>query len=821
MIADLRYTFRLLRRAPAFTAAAVATLALGIGANTAVFTLVDAVLFRPLPYKDPARLVMISESHVESGQQRVGVLPGSFLDWRDRSRSFEGLSLLSVSPTLITNVQEPTRVITARVSPKFFEVIGVGPIIGHSFTSNEREVIEEGARAREILIGHGLWQRWFGGDPGVLGKTLQIQGAVELTIVGVMPSGFAFPRGAEIWGPDAWDRSGGRGDRWRHAIGRLKPGVSIDSAARELRDISAQLGTEFPQTNAGWTTTVDSVTDAVVGPVRPALAAMLAAVALVFLIACVNVSTLTLHRGLRRQRELAMRAALGASRKRLARQSLVEHAVLAGLGVLAGSLLAVYILDGLVAIAPAAIPRLDTIVIDLRVLLYLALLALATVAITGIVPALRSSRADATTILKGGAGGSGASVRGRGLVVAEVALALVLLMGAGLMVRTMINLQRIDLGFEPSGVVATELQVPISRMTQGPLKSGVRPAWDQLALYYERVVEQLEALPGVQRAAAVAAPVLTGRDGVWFARPGNVRPRADGSPEWQPIQHRVITPGYLDVVRLPLLQGRAFSDQDHALEFLRTGKGRRRGVAIVNSAAARLFWPGQEPLGQSITIDGESRVDGRTVVGVTRDARDLAPDIEPPPTVYVPYAENPDFAATLLVRLRDGGGPSPADIRARLRSIDSLLLVGNVQPLANSYATALAPRRFITIVLIAFAGAGVLIAGIGLYGLIALSVTHRTREFGIRLALGASWDGIRRMVLGEAARVVGLGVAIGVVGAASGTGLLRTQLFGVTPLDLRAMIATIGILLSAGWLAAWLPARRAASIDPAVTLRDE
>ena len=819
MLSDVRFALRLFRRAPTFAVTAILTLALGIGANVAVFTLVDAVLFRPFPLNEPDRLVMLSESHRDTGQDHVGVLPGSFLDWRDRSRSFEGLSLFAISQFLVTNRDEPIRVTGATVSPSFFEVAGVSTWLGRTFPSAEAAGVYPSSDDREIVISHGLWQRWFGGDPAVLGQTLQVQESVSLTIAGVMPPDFDFPRGAQLWSRQPWLRSSGRGDRWRMAFGRLSEGASIESAARELEAISAQLASEFPDTNSGWTASVEPLQRALAGPVRPPLLAMLAAVALVFLIACANVATLVLQRGLARQRELAMRAALGASRTRLARQSLIEHALLAVAASAAGALLGSFLLDGLVALAPPAIPHLESVALDARALGYLGALAVATMLITGAVPALRSSRVRHTAMLRTGSGGS-ASLAGRGLVVLEVSLVVVLLVGAGLMARTMLNYQRLDLGFEPSDVVSAELSLPISRMMEGPLQVGARPAWDRLALFYGGLVEQVEALPGVRRAALVSAPTYAGRDAAWLARTGIVPPNPDGSPDWRPVRRRVITPGYFDVLRLPLIRGRTFDDRDHALEFLRSGKGRRRGVAIVNEMAARQFWPGQDPMGRTLTVEGDSRVDGRLVVGVAGDARDLAPDLDPEPTVYVPFAETPNFTATLVARGWDDHPPA-GDIRARLRSADALLMIGATQPVTDVYAGALAPRRFITIVLTVFAAVGLAVAGVGLYGLIALSVAQRTREFGIRMALGATWDRLRGTILREVGVMIGIGAALGTVGALAAAGLLRSQLFGVGAMDAPTWIATTVILTLVGLVAAWRPARRAASVDPAITLRVE
>jgi predicted permease len=817
MLAELRQSLRLLRRAPAFTAAAVLTLAIGIGANVAVFTFVDAVVFRPLPFVEPGRLVSISESHPETGQDRAGVLPGSFGDWRERSRSFEALAMYSRADFLITNREDPTRVHGASVSPSFFRVLGVRPVLGRTFPAAESEMT---GHEREIVISHGLWQRWFGGDAGVLGQTLQVNGAVPLTIVGVMPDRFALPRGADIWHALVWDAGFGRGDRSRYAVARLLSGVSAASAAAELRELSGVLAAEHPATNAGWVAVVEPLNRAIVGAAEPPLAAMLAAVGLVFLIACVNVATLVIQRGIGRQPELALRAALGASRLRLARQSVADHALLAVLGAAAGGLLGLYLLDLLVALAPAAIPRLDSIAIDGRVLAYLVILAVLAMGVTGLWPALRSSRADATAVLRSGRGGSAAGRGARAFIVVQLALALVLLTGAGLMIRTMLHLQRLDLGFEPEGVTSADLALPMSRMIDGPLVVGARPAWDRLAIYYADVVAQAQALPGVQKAALVAAPELQGRNASWFARTGIVPPRSDGSAEWRPIQRRVITPDYFDVLRLPVLHGRRFNQQDHAIEYLRTGKGRRRGAAIVNQEAATRLWPGVDAIGRTLTIDGDSRVDGRVVVGIVKDARDLAPDLPPAPIVYVPFAEAPGYSATLLVRAAAGIRAS-ADIRARLRAHDAALMIGSARPLSDGYAAALAPRRFIALVLAVFAAAGLVLTAVGLYGVVAMAVAARTRELGIRLALGAPWQRVRGLVLRDAAILVAGGTVFGALGSAAGTRFLRNQLVGVHTVDAATWLWAIVILAAVALGAAWIPARRAARIDPIQALRHD
>jgi putative ABC transport system permease protein len=816
MLSDLRQAVRRLRHAPGFTLTAVLTLALGIGSTVAVFTFVDAILFRPLAFDEPERLVALSEVHPATDQDRIGVLPGTFLDWQRRSTSFESLAMVARASFLVTS-REPARVTGATVSPAFFATLGVQPALGRTFPADDASFR---GHEREIVIAYGMWLRWFGGDPGVLGRSIVVQGAVPLSIVGVMPASFDYPRGAEIWAGQVWDAGAGRGERSRQAIARLRPGVARSAAQAELTVISEQLARAFPATNGGWIPRVDSLASSVVGAAQPPLATMLAAVILVFLIASVNVATLVMQRGVHRRRELAVRAAMGATRWRLTRQSLIEHALLACLGAGSGAIFAMFLVDGLVALAPPAIPRLETVRIDWSVLGYLGGLAAVAVAITSLLPAQQAARLDATAVLRGGSGGSRRAPIGNGLIVAELALAVVLVVGAGLMVRTMIKLQWTDVGFQPDGVSATELILPLARVMDGALEAGKRPAWDQLALLYQGLVERVEQLPNVAGAALVSAPNLGDRDAAWLARPGTGQPRSDGSAQWRPVQRRVITPRYFSVLRLPLLRGRPFTADDHAFEFLRSGRGRRRGVVIVNQEASRRLWPGAEPIGQMLTIDGDSRVDGRLVVGLASDARDLAPDVPPPPILYVPFAESPGFSATLLVRTADGDTAAAA-IRARLRGAESTLMIGNSQQLADVYGAALAPRRFIAVVLAAFAMTGLLVAGIGLYGVVAMSVAARTRELAIRIALGASGSGIRRLVVREAAVIVAIGTVVGALGAAAATSLLRNQLVGVSSADTHAWSATMVILAATALTAAWLPARRAARVDPIEALRQE
>jgi predicted permease len=436
--------------------------------------------------------------------------------------------------------------------------------------------------------------------------------------------------------------------------------------------------------------------------------------------------------------------------------------------------------------------------------------------LTGVVPGFRSARIDVNSTLRSGMGGRVTQRGWRYLVAAELAMAVILLCNAGLMVRTMLALDQLNLGFDPSNVATTELRLPLNRIMTG----HGRPEWDRLAAFYQNVVETADATPGIQGAALMAAPSIAGPQATWLARSGIVSAEPDESPAWHPIQHRAVSGDYFAVLRLPIRRGRGFSSEDRNGAFLTAGGPRPTGVAIVSEAAARSLWPGEDPIGKSLTIGGDSRASGRIVIGVVGDARDLAPDREPQPTIYVPFGRSPDLGVTLLVR--GSGSNSPAlisAVRGRLRAMDPLMMIGPIGPFAARYAAAIAPRRYLASVLAIFACFGLALAGVGLYGLTAASVNQRLPEFAVRLALGATPEGVRGTVLREVSLIVGLGLIVGAVGAWAGTRLLQTQLFGVGGLDPQTWIVTVLVLAASALVAAWIPARRAARSDPGSMLR--
>ncbi len=720
------------------------------------------------------------------------------------------------APALVTNRQEPAQVATANVSPNFFDLLSVRPLIGRIFPVGDSAIA---GHEREVVISYALWQSWFGANARVVGRTLEVEGRVPLTIVGVMPRDFAFPRDVQIWKPELWTRANGRGeaDRWRQAIGRLRPGISVDGARRELKSIEAQLGREFVSTNAGWTSDVRPFAESINGDVRGTLWALLTAVSLLLALVCVNVSTLVLQRERGRQQELATRVALGSSTTRLLLDSTAEYGMLAVMGLIVGILLAIVIHNGLLATASAEIAGLSRTRFDLRLVAYVAGIAAVCIVLTGTLPVLRNNRIDVATALRSGTTARVTGRSSRFLVAAELAVALILLGSAGLMVRTVLTLDHLDVGFDPSGVLATNLELPLSAVTP---QGSNRPEWDRLVLFYSRVVQSVNAIPGITNAAVVATPSLAGVNATWLARTGIVPSEPDGSPEWRSVQSRAVTPDYFKVLRLPLRRGRAFSDQDAALNFLRSGTGQRTGVAIVNEAAARLFWPGLDPLGKAITIGNDSRVNGRIVVGVVGNARDIAPDRAAYPTIYVPFAESPAFGAMLLARQGPlKGSVSVSALHAQVRAANATLMIGPIQPLSLLYSDTIAPRRFVARVLTVFACFALLLSIVGLYGLMASSVSQRLPEFAIRAAMGATPQRVHAIVLREAMFVLLGGISAGAFGAWAAVQLLRTQLYDIQAMDPTAWIATITILATTAIAATWLPARRAAHSDPASMLR--
>jgi putative ABC transport system permease protein len=794
---DLRYAGRMLRRTPGFTAAALLTLTLGIGANTAIFAIVDAVLLSPLPYADPDRLVVAGDRNADGSLSGVGL--ATMTDWRDRSVSFEQLAMMRLwTPTLVTD-GEGEQLAAARVSSNYFAVLGVRPALGRDFTAADDR--EDGWKV--AMLSDSLWRRRFGGDPSVLERTVSLNDQI-FRVVGVMPPSFEpldsqryFNAAAEVWVPLGNDQSGCR-LRCRPilGIGRVKPGVAPDAASAELNGIREQLRREHPADYAAGSVSVVRMHEAVTGRVRTALVVLLAAVAAVLLIACANVANLLLARAVARRRELSLRAALGADRARIFRQLLTESLLLGIGGAAGGVAFALAAMRSLAALAPVTLPRLEHAAIDGRVLIFTAAAAVVTTALFGILPAWYDARPVFATGSRLTAGGSRARAI---LVVADLALALVLLAAAGLMIRTVTSLTRVDRGFDTDRLLTLQFS-----LTGHQFRDEA-----SLVAFQQRAVERVRALPGVADAS------LAGQ--IPFARAGGGvgdcwRFHAAGNSADDPCVERYgVTPRYFGVMGIPLLSGRVFTDEDTAAS---------RRVVIISASTAAQVWGGADPIGAQVRL-GNSRASS-TVVGVVGDvhAEDLA--LPMAPSMYTPETQITSAYLTAIVKADDGDPALLASaVRGALRELDPTVPVYRVATLSSLVDQASAQRDFVARLLTAFAGVAVLLAAIGLYGVVSYAVSQRTRELGVRLALGAQPRDVLRLVLGSGFTLVAIGVGAGLAAAFAATRALGTLVYGVSPVDPIAFGSATLLLIAVALLAHWVPVRRALRIDPASTLRAE
>jgi predicted permease len=805
LVQDARYGLRLLRRSPAFSAVAILTLALGIGATTAILSVVDAILLRPLGYADPARLVVLL--HHEDNP----VSPANYLDWKARSRSFESMGAAEYWTPNLTTGATPEKTWALRMTPEILPMLGVRPLAGRFFLPGEAE----SGRDHVVVIAEGLWRRRFGADPGIVGRPITLDGE-PYTVVGVMPASFQFApfwaTEARIWAPlDLRPRASKREASSLRVFARLRPGVSIGAARQEIASITATLEREFPGTNRD--VRVTGLRDKVVGDVRPALLVLLGAVGLVLLIACANVANMLLSRASARQKEVALRAALGASRGRTIRQLLTESVVLAAAGGAAGAALGAWALRFLVALAPASIPRLHDAHLDLRILLSALAISLGTGVAFGLAPALQSSIVRPQDALKEG-GSAGASRKGGQMrlafVGAEMAIALVLLVGAGLMLRSFLALRAVDPGFDPRGVVTMEVSVAGTRQAA----PGRRPA------LYRELVERAAATPGVAAAGAINHIPIAGD--IWgypYAVEGRPKPGPGESPV---ATYRAVLPGYFKTMRIPVLRGRdvAWTDDRGA-----------PGVVVVNEFMAKRTWPGEDPIGKRITLDDVGPdASWLTVVGVVKNV--VRGDWGAPPEdeIYLSVLQNktllespqPMAAYVTLVARTDGDPAALApSLAAAVRSVDPTLPVSEIRTMPQIVALANGRARFQALLLTVFAVAAALLAAVGIYGVMSYAVSKRAREIGVRMALGADPGSVLRLVVGQGMIVALAGAGAGLVAALLLTRLMASLLYGVGPMDPATYSGVAALLLAVAFLASYLPARRAARIDPMKALRAE
>jgi predicted permease len=798
---DLRAAARSLRGRPGLSLAMVATLALGIGAVTALFSVVDAVLLRRLPFGDSGRLVMVHQFDRVSGTTREASSVPDFYDLAARARSFTAVAAFaSGSVSLAGAGGEPRRLNATGVSHTYFPTLRLQPLLGRGVLPEE----DRPGGALVAVLSEELWRSSFAADAGVLGRQVRFDDE-SYTIVGVMPRGSSLPgAAADVWVPlQLGPASTPRSLHNVFIVGRLAQGITPSAAQTEASGIAADLERDYAESNRGRGFSVEPLADVMVGSVRPALLVLLGAVTLVLLIACVNVANLLLAQGWARNREIALRRTLGASLPRLTRQFLAESLLLATAGGVLGVLLAVWGLDLLLRLAPPDLPRLETVRVDLGVLTVAIGVTVAVALVFGLLPTLQARRIDLHGALQGGGGrgatGGIAKRRARDLLVAaEVALSVVLVVGAGLLIRSLWKLQAVDPGFRTAQVLKLDLTLPASRY---PQNFAEHPHWTAVSGFYQRLLKRAAAVPGVGAVALAAshplAPgftnsfVIVGREAEYTQQPE--------------IAIRVVSPGYFALMDVPLRHGRLLEERDVA---------DAAGVLLINEAAARRFFPGRDPVGQRLAFWGRER----TVVGVVGNERFRGLGEEAPPAAYPPLAQVPIGSASLLARA--GGAAIPA-LQKAVWSLDPDLALSGVEPLDRTLALTIARPRFTTILLGLFAALALVLASIGVHGLLSYVVVQRTREIGIRLALGAP----RPAVLGLVARRgVGLalaGTAAGLLGALALSRLLGSLLFGVGPTDPVTFVAAPAILVAVALVASYLPARRAARVDPMIALRSE
>lgn len=802
---DVSYALRQLRASRGFTLVAVLTLAVGIGATSTIFGAVHAVLLRPFPFGDPDRVMLVSETW--QGEPSA-ISAGNFVDYREQATAFEHLAARRYSSFNLAEGDEPERVVGARVSHGFFDVFGAEPMLGRVFLPEE----DQPGNERVVVLSHRLWQRRFGSDPGRVGRQILMNG-VSHTVLGVMPQALDFMNDTEdLWVPIAFTRLEleARDEHGLEGYGLLAPGVTPERAQAELERITARLVERFPLDNGGRSARVTSFVDLLVQSSRERLLILQGAVGLVLLIACANVAGLLLARGAARRQELAMRSALGAGRGRIVRQLLTESAVLALAGGAAGLVLAYWGVQALVAGSPPGVPRLEQARIDPVVLAFTLLAALASSVLFGLAPALRAARPDLYETLKEGGRTGGSAVRDRVrsvLVAAEVALALTLLAGAGLLIRSAIHLQRVDKGFDPAGVLTARLTLPAARYGDPALAASA----------FDRVLEELRRAPGVESAAIGSTAPL----GPCCSSNGLI-------PEGRPLStesvvnslSRFITPAYFETLRIPLVSGRLFTERDTRLAPL---------VMIVNEELARRAWPGEDPVGKRVVCCEGSPDDPmwKTVVGVVYDTRAQGPGVEVQPEFYLPIAQVPPEAwdwteRSMTIVARTPGDPAALSsaFRAAVGAVDPSLPLYRIEPLEESLRASVAQSRFNTLLLTTLGLAGLLLAAVGIYGVIAYFVGQRAHEFGIRMALGATARDVVLLATRHGLFPLLAGLAAGLAGAFAAARVLRNSLRGTTSADPVASLAAVLVMVAAALLAMYLPARRAARrVDAASVLR--
>ena len=800
---DIREAARSLIANSGFAIVVILTLGLAIGVNSTIFSVLHSVLLRPLEYAEPERLVGLWESNTPQGLDRSEVSAATYLDWRQRTRTFESIGIFRYRGFTLTREGEADRVSSVDVSPVLFRLLGVAPVVGRIFTDDE----ERPANGRPVILSHGAWMRRFGGDPGVLGRTLQLDDASH-TIVGVMPQDFQFPptdREVELWSPLTVDLTAlaSRPHRMYQAIGRLSSGTTIDQARQDMAAVARGVARENPDTQEGWGVTILPAHEQVVGRIGETLWILFGAVVLVLVIACANIANLLLARSARAAKDFAVRSAFGASGWVLLRRSLVESTLLTLSGGAVGLLVAWWGTGALRPLIPPSVPRADSIGLDLSVLGFTAVATMASGLIFGLVPAWRAMRPNLMDILQEGGRGSTSSRATRRLsdlmVVAEVALALILLVSAGLLIRSFIRLTSIDPGYRTSGIVATHIVLPARYAGPAPKRQ-----------FFSDLLERVKRLPGVDRATAVSALPMSPL-GVQFDLPFTVDGFAATSPSERPrARYRAVMPEYFQTMGIELKRGRVFDAFD----------GREGGpkAAIVNESVVRRYFGSVDPIDKLVRMPMAGDLH---IVGVVADIRHDGLQASAEAEVFVPYSQFPLSQMQVVVSTALDSGTIARGVKTQLAALDPSLPIAKVSTIEELVSASIAQPRFNMTLLAALALCAALLAAVGVYGVVSYSVTRRTAEIGVRMALGADAERTFRLVVGGALKVVLVGVAFGLGGAAAAGRSLRNILFGVPPLDVLTFVASGLAIVTIGVIAASVPALRAARIDPVGALRQE
>jgi putative ABC transport system permease protein len=805
LLGDIRFAVRSLGRSPSFAITAVLALALGIGSTAGVFSLLEGVVLRPLPYREPSRLVTIWDTNREKGLKHEAISPVTFHDYRALTSVFaDAAAWWRPQLNLADDTGDPVRVSAVETTENLFSVLGVEPAIGRGFAVHADLFGPE----HEAIISHRLWQTRFGGAPGIIGRAIRLNG-FTYTVVGVMPAGFGFPGETDLWQQLQWNlHNHSRGAHFMESVARLRPGVTTERANRELAALGVRLGSEFRATNAGWTPKVIELDRETAGVFRPGLLALFGASALLLALACLNVANLLLARASGRRREVALRSAIGASRVRLVRLFLTESLVLAVAGAVVGLVVAVLSVKALMAVSPVRIPRADAVGIDGLVLVFATVVAAVTALAFGLIPALSMSRSALQDALKDG--GKGSSAQGRtlrsALVVVEVALAVVLLSGAGVLVRSVTRMLAVNTGVDPAFTITADMQLPDAAYRE----------WPKVEQFYASLVRALEQRPGIVAAGTTTfLPLQPGWRLPYL--PVGAGPFPAG--EEPMAQFHSADAGYFATIRAPIVRGRSFDAHDDVAS---------TPVVIVNETLARRLWPNEDPIGRRLrtTIRNIGPLASRNVpgdehqvIGVVRDIRNTSLRDETEPAIYFATGQFPARKMNLVVRGRGDPAQLTAIIRDEVRHLDPTLPLGDVKPMSRVLAAVVDPPRFVMMLMSAFAILALTLAAVGIYGMLSYGVSHRRREFGIRLALGARPAGVMRLILREGLTLVVAGCTIGIAGMFVAGRSLSGFLFEVKPWDAATLAVVLAVVVAVATLSCLVPGRRASAEDPAGALR--